>query len=65
MEHICHHQPNSILIVWLLILLALVIDSNPLHYVEPCFAALPKRLKAAAQSCAKTCFGLFWFFGET
>jgi hypothetical protein len=26
MEHICHHQPNSILIVWLLILLALVIE---------------------------------------
>jgi len=26
MEHICHHQPHSILIVWLLILLALVIE---------------------------------------
>jgi hypothetical protein len=26
MEHICHHHPNSILIVWLLILLALVIE---------------------------------------
>lgn len=26
MEHICHHEPNSILIVWLLILLALVIE---------------------------------------
>ena len=26
MEHICHHQANSILIVWLLILLALVIE---------------------------------------
>ena len=26
MEHICHHQPNSILIVWLLIVLALVIE---------------------------------------
>jgi hypothetical protein len=26
MEHICHHDPNSILIVWLLILLALVIE---------------------------------------
>jgi len=26
MERICHHQPNSILIVWLLILLALVIE---------------------------------------
>jgi hypothetical protein len=26
MEHICHHQPNSILIVWLLILLAIVIE---------------------------------------
>ncbi len=26
MEHICHHQPNSILIVWLLILLALVVE---------------------------------------
>lgn len=26
MEHLCHHQPNSILIVWLLILLALVIE---------------------------------------
>jgi hypothetical protein len=26
MEHICHHQPNSILIVWLLILLALLIE---------------------------------------
>jgi hypothetical protein len=26
MEHICHHQPNSILIVWLLIALALVIE---------------------------------------
>ena len=26
MEHICHHQANSILIVWLLIVLALVIE---------------------------------------
>jgi hypothetical protein len=26
MEHICHHESNSILIVWLLILLALVIE---------------------------------------
>jgi hypothetical protein len=26
MEHICHHQPTSILIVWLLIALALVIE---------------------------------------
>ena len=26
MEHICHHQPNSILIVWLLIVLAMVIE---------------------------------------
>jgi hypothetical protein len=26
MEHICHHQANSILIVWLLIALALVIE---------------------------------------
>jgi hypothetical protein len=26
MEHICHHQPNSMLLVWLLILLALVIE---------------------------------------
>lgn len=26
MEHICHHEPNSMLIVWLLILLALVIE---------------------------------------
>lgn len=26
MEHICHHQPNSMLIVWLLILLAIVIE---------------------------------------
>ena len=26
MEHICHHEPNSILIVWLLIVLALVIE---------------------------------------
>ena len=26
MEHICHHEANSILIVWLLILLALVIE---------------------------------------
>ena len=26
MEHICHHEPNSILIVWLLILLALVVE---------------------------------------
>ena len=26
MEHICHHEPNSILIVWLLILLALVME---------------------------------------
>lgn len=26
MEHICHHEPNSILIVWLLIALALVIE---------------------------------------
>ena len=26
MEHLCHHHPNSILIVWLLILLALVIE---------------------------------------
>jgi len=26
MEHICHHEPHSILIVWLLILLALVIE---------------------------------------
>jgi hypothetical protein len=26
MEHICHHQPNSILMVWLLIALALVIE---------------------------------------
>lgn len=26
MEHICHYEPNSILIVWLLILLALVIE---------------------------------------
>jgi len=26
MEHLCHHEPNSILIVWLLILLALVIE---------------------------------------
>jgi hypothetical protein len=26
MEHICHHEPTSILIVWLLILLALVIE---------------------------------------
>ena len=26
MEHICHHQPNSMPIVWLLILLALVIE---------------------------------------
>ncbi len=27
MEHICHHEPNSILIVWLLIALALVIET--------------------------------------
>ena len=26
MEHICHHEPNSILIAWLLILLAMVIE---------------------------------------
>ena len=26
MEHICHHEPNSMLVVWLLILLALVIE---------------------------------------
>jgi hypothetical protein len=26
MEHICHHQANSILIVWLLIALALVME---------------------------------------
>lgn len=26
MEHICHHEPTSILIVWLLILLAMVIE---------------------------------------
>jgi Transposase DDE domain len=26
MEHICHHEPNSILVVWLLILLAMVIE---------------------------------------
>ncbi len=26
MQHICHHEPNSILIVWLLILLAMVIE---------------------------------------
>ena len=26
MEHICHHEPTSILIVWLLVLLALVIE---------------------------------------
>jgi hypothetical protein len=26
MEHICHHQPNSILVVWLLILLAMLIE---------------------------------------
>ena len=26
MEHICHHDPNSILMVWLLILLAIVIE---------------------------------------
>jgi hypothetical protein len=26
MEHICHHEPNSILIVWLLTLMALVIE---------------------------------------
>ena len=26
MEHICHHQPNRILVVWLLILLALLIE---------------------------------------
>jgi hypothetical protein len=26
MEHICHHQPNSLLIVWLLIALAFVIE---------------------------------------
>jgi hypothetical protein len=26
MEHICHHEPNSILIVWLLILLAMVLE---------------------------------------
>ncbi len=26
MEHICHHEPNSMLIVWLLILLAMVIE---------------------------------------
>jgi hypothetical protein len=26
LEHICHHHPNSILIVWLLLLLALVIE---------------------------------------
>jgi hypothetical protein len=26
MEHICHHEPNSILIVWLLIALAIVIE---------------------------------------
>ena len=26
MEHICHHEANSILIVWLLIALALVIE---------------------------------------
>lgn len=26
MEHICHHEPNSMLIIWLLILLALVIE---------------------------------------
>lgn len=26
MEHLCHHHPNSILIVWLLILLAMVIE---------------------------------------
>jgi hypothetical protein len=26
LEHICHHHPNSILVVWLLLLLALVIE---------------------------------------
>ena len=26
MEHICHHEPNSILIVWLLIALAMIIE---------------------------------------
>jgi len=26
MEHICHHEPNSILVVWLLILLAMVME---------------------------------------
>ena len=26
MQHICHHEPNSILMVWLLILLAMVIE---------------------------------------
>jgi hypothetical protein len=26
MEHICHHKPNSVLIVWLLIALAMVIE---------------------------------------
>lgn len=26
MEHLCHHEPNSILIVWLLIVLAMVIE---------------------------------------
>jgi hypothetical protein len=26
MEHICHHEPNSILIVWLLTVLAMVIE---------------------------------------
>ncbi len=26
MEHICHHEPNSILVVWLLILLAMLIE---------------------------------------
>ena len=36
MEHICHHEPNSILIVWLLIVLAMVIERlyrlRYLHY---------------------------------
>ncbi len=35
MEHICHHAPNSILIVWLLILLAMVIERlYRLHYLH-------------------------------
>ena len=26
MEHICHHEPNSLVIVWLLIILAMLIE---------------------------------------